>query len=146
MGFRLKDGAKTLIVALMRAGEPMASGVSSAFPTAMFLHAKEPADLTPSRVNQASNILLVDGVVNEGTTMVKSIKHIRGVTPEARVVVVAGVVQGRCVGRKGGNEFSQLVWDDNKLSVVALRISDNKYTGRGTVDTGNRLFNTTHLP
>lgn len=145
-GFRLKDEAKTLIVALMRAGEPMASGVNSAFPTAVFLHANRPSDLTAPRVNEASTILLVDGVVNGGTTMIKFIKHIRGVAPEAGVVVVAGVVQDRCVGRKGGNKFSRLLRDDEKLSVVALRISDNMYRGQGTVDTGNRLFNTTHLP
>jgi hypothetical protein len=26
-----------------------------------------------------------------------------------------------------------------------LRVSDNKYTGKGTTDTGHRLFNSTHL-
>lgn len=145
-GFRLKDEAKTLIVALMRAGEPMASGVSTAFPTAMFLHAKEPGDLAAPRIKEASAILLVDGVINEGTTAVKFVQHIRGVEPGARVVIVTGVVQGRCVGRDGGNQFWNMARDDEKLSLVALRISDNKYTGKGAVDTGNRLFNTTHLP
>jgi hypothetical protein len=31
------------------------------------------------------------------------------------------------------------------VSLVALRISKNKYTGTGGTDTGHRLFNSTHL-
>ena len=130
----------------MRAGEPMAAGVSATFPTAMFLHAKEPSNLQPAHITEARAILLVDGVVNEGTTAVRFLRHIRRVDPKARVLIVAGVVQGRCVGRDGGNQFSRLSEGDEALSLVALRISGNKYAGRGGVDTGNRLFNTTHLP
>ncbi|MBE3046803.1 haloacid dehalogenase-like hydrolase [Candidatus Bathyarchaeota archaeon] len=147
MGFRLKDEAKTLIVALTGAGEPMALGVSSAFPTAMFICAKDPFDLAAARINQASSILLVDGMVNVGEKMLDAIRHIRAVSPEVRVVVVARVVQERCVGRKGGNELSCMIRDDENLGVVALRVSeDRNMEEQKIMDMGNRLFNVTPLP
>lgn len=31
------------------------------------------------------------------------------------------------------------------IEVVTLRLSKNQFTGRGSTDTGNRPFNTTHL-
>ena len=34
----------------------------------------------------------------------------------------------------------------NDITLVALRLADNKYIGSGGTDTGNRLFNTTRLP
>jgi uracil phosphoribosyltransferase len=43
-GHRLRNEASTIIVALMRGGEPMAFGVSAAFPIASFLHAKNADD------------------------------------------------------------------------------------------------------
>ena len=126
MGFRLKDEDKALIVSLTRAGEPMASGVSSVFQTAMFLRTDDPFDLPTARIKQASSILLVEGVVNSGTRMLKAIQHIRAVAPEVRVVVVARAVQERCVGRDGGNELSCLIRDDEKLSVVALHVLQDR--------------------
>lgn len=60
----------------------------------------------------------------------------------AHVVVVAGVVQDRSISQGG------LVYKYGMrvgLDLVALRTSENKYTGIGGTDTGNRLFNMTHL-
>lgn len=82
-----------LIVALMRAGEPMALGVNDAFPRAMFRHANEPADITAQHVLGVHSIVLVDAVVNNGDTAVRFIEHIRHLAPAVRVVTVAGVVQ-----------------------------------------------------
>lgn len=44
-----------------------------------------------------------------------------------------------------GSSLAQALDRDANLSLVALRLSGNKFTGRRTTDTGNRLFNTTHL-
>ncbi|KAL5370669.1 hypothetical protein PMIN02_013099, partial [Paraphaeosphaeria minitans] len=49
-GSRLMDEQKKTIVAIMRAGEPMASGVSEAFSLAMYVHAKSPSDLAPHHI------------------------------------------------------------------------------------------------
>jgi len=32
-----------------------------------------------------------------------------------------------------------------KLNIIALRLSKNKFTSKGTTDTGNRLFNTMYI-
>jgi hypothetical protein len=44
-GHRLVDESKTLIVPLMRGGDPIARGVFRAFPAAMYHHAKQPSRL-----------------------------------------------------------------------------------------------------
>ncbi|XRM44288.1 hypothetical protein ABZX51_007435 [Aspergillus tubingensis] len=59
-----------------------------------------------------------------------------------RVIVVAGVVQDQAL--KGGSAI-RAVARSMEVTIVALRVSKNKYTGKGTTDTGNRLFNTTQL-
>ncbi|KAK6591835.1 uracil phosphoribosyltransferase [Botrytis cinerea] len=124
-GFRVLHEHQTLIVALMRGGEPMAFGVSEALPLATFLHAKDPEDIKATHVEGQLNIVLVDSVVNSGKTIVEFCRAY----PEA-----ARNDPYRC-GSRSGN-----------FSIVALRLSENKFTGKGTTDTGNRLFNTTYLP
>ncbi|PKS13138.1 hypothetical protein jhhlp_000480 [Lomentospora prolificans] len=145
-GYRLLDEGKTLIIALMRGGEPMAFGVSAAFPLAMFLHARKPGDIDTSHVQGRKTIILVDSVINTGKSIIEFVEHIRELAPNIKIVVVAGVVQSECVARWSGSRFYELVNKDLDLSITALRVSQNKYTGTGSTDTGNRLFNTVHLP
>lgn len=142
-GYRLRNERSTLIVALMRGGEPMALGVSDAFPSAMFLHAKNPEDLKPVHLLQQQAVILVDSVVNSGKTVVDFLRHVRGIDPAIRVVVVVGVVQAQAISE---GSLAQEIDLHPNFSIVALRLSQNKFTGRGTTDTGNRLFNTTHIP
>ncbi|KAG0636937.1 uracil phosphoribosyltransferase-domain-containing protein [Tuber brumale] len=142
-GYRLCHEEKTSIVALMRGGEPMALGVNDALPRAMFVHAKRPEDIEPNHLLRQHTVVLVDSVVNSGTTVVNFVQRIRSLHATIRIVVVAGVVQAQSVSE--GSPAHALARHTN-FSLVALRLSDNKFTGRGTTDTGNRLFNTTHLP
>lgn len=90
-------------------------------------------------------MLLVDAVVNSGKTIREFVQAIRDLDAEIRIVVVAGVVQSQCVSRDSNGTSSTLAGYGN-ISLVALRLSDTKFTGSGATDTGNRLFNTTHLP
>jgi uracil phosphoribosyltransferase len=140
--YRLRSEKLTLIVALMRGGEPMALGVNDAFPLAMFVHAKNPTDIQPPHLLEQRTIILVDSVVNNGKSVVEFVQHIRGLNATIRIVVVAGVVQADSVD---GGSIAQILERDENFSLVALRLSDNKFTGKGTTDTGNRLFNTTQL-
>lgn len=142
-GYRLSCEQQTSIVALMRGGEAMAFGVNEAFPLAMFVHASRPGDIMLHHLQGQLTVVLVDSVVNSGKTVVQFVQHIRNLHTTIRIVVVAGVVQAQCVS---GGGLAQALGRHEKLSLVALRLSDNKFTGRGTTDTGNRLFNTTHLP
>lgn len=141
-GHRLQDESKTLIVAMMRGGEPMARGVYDTFPSATFLHASGPEDVTTQHLKRMRNLILVDSVINTGGSIVKFIQHIRRRSESVRIVVVTGVLQKQCNARR--NELSKM-GDAGEMSVVALRLSENQFVGVGGTDTGNRLFNTTHL-
>lgn len=142
-GHHLYHERQTLIVALMRGGEPMALGVSDAFPLAMFLHAAKPDDVRPELLQECLTVVLVDSVVNSGRTLVHFIEHIRTINGTIQIVVVAGVVQA---GSTRQGSLIQEAAEHERLTMVTLRISDNKYTGKGNTDTGHRLFNTTRLP
>ncbi|ESZ91850.1 uracil phosphoribosyltransferase [Sclerotinia borealis F-4128] len=143
-GHRLLHESQTLIVALMRGGEPMALGINDAFPLAMFLHAHDPEDVMAKHLQGQSTIVLVDSVINNGKTITDFVQHIRKLNAIVRIVIVAGVVQAQSIAEGTGILASTLVQHGN-CSIVALRISDNKFTGKGVTDTGDRLFNTTHL-
>jgi uracil phosphoribosyltransferase/adenylate kinase/phosphoserine phosphatase len=141
-GYRLCGEKKTSIVALMRGGEAMAFGVNEAFPLAMFIHANGPEDIKPHHLLGQRTILLVDSVVNSGKTVVSFVQQVRNLHATIRIVVVAGVAQAQSLYK---GSLAEAFAHHANLRLVALRVSDNKFTGRGTTDTGNRLFNTTHL-
>lgn len=144
-GHRLLREQDTTIVALMRGGEPMAFGVNEAFPLAMFLHAKTPEDVKPYHLSNQRTIILVDSVVNNGKTVLEFRERIRAMNEgrDIHLVVVAGVVQVEATGT--GHELGRLLRKDSKFHLLALRMSENKFTGRGGTDTGNRLFGTIRL-
>lgn len=141
-GFRLQNERSTLIVALMRGGEPMAQGVNDLFPSASFLHAFHSTDIKEYHLEGQQNVVLVDSVINSGKTIVEFAKHIHQLNGNIRVLIVAGVVQEQSVSENGPVRKLGLFMS---LSLAALRLSKNKYSGQGGTDTGNRLFNTTHL-
>ncbi|KXT08873.1 hypothetical protein AC579_4674 [Pseudocercospora musae] len=142
-GNRLAGEARTVIVPLMRGGEPMAFGVHDAFPLASFLHAGSAEDLKPEKLKGGDTIILVDSVVNSGKSIAIFVNHLRKLRMAARIVVLAGVVQQDSVAENGS--LAKALDGFGVLDVVALRQSANRYTGVGGTDTGNRLFNTTHL-
>nr|OQO28351.1 hypothetical protein B0A51_04070 [Rachicladosporium sp. CCFEE 5018] len=142
VGHRLQHEEQILIVPLMRGGEPMAMGVSNVFSEVMFLHAKSPADMTLKHLDRCKAVILVDSVVNSGASIAEFVTHIRARRVSVPVVVVAGVVQADAV-RPGGSIRKMALKND--IAIVALQLSDNKYTGKGVTDTGARLFNTTAL-
>jgi uracil phosphoribosyltransferase/phosphoserine phosphatase/adenylate kinase len=142
-GYRLSHEHRTLIVALMRGGEPIASGVNDVFPAASFLHARQPADICAQHLEGLVTIILVDSVINSGETVAGFLQHIRNLHATVRVVIVAGVLQEKSTSPTGSlGQLSQ----EGPVEVVTLRLSENQFTGKGATDTGNRLFNTTHLP
>ncbi|KAJ5110331.1 hypothetical protein NUU61_001588 [Penicillium alfredii] len=136
-GHRLFREKETLIVALMRGGEPMALGVSQAFPSAMFLHAQKVNDICVKSLKGMVTVMLVDSVINTGDTILEFVRHIRSLHACIRIVVVAGVVQASLLQR---SRVAQQLASFEQLSFVALRISENSYTGKGPTDTGARLF------
>ncbi|KAI1415755.1 uracil phosphoribosyltransferase-domain-containing protein [Hypoxylon sp. FL1857] len=141
-GYSLRHEGATLIVALMRGGEPMALGISEVFPHAIFLHAFRPDDITNDRLTQSLQVVLVDAVIHSGKTMMGFVQHIRKINAAIPIVMTAGVVQYKTASE---GAFAQMLESGEHLSLVALRFSENAYVGMGATDTGNRLFNTTDL-
>ena len=82
--------------------------------------------------------------MNSGKTVVEFLQTIRSLDNMICIVVVAGVVQAQCVSPE--SMVYKTLSACRNINLVALRLSDTKFTGSGTTDTGNRLFNTTHLP
>ena len=107
-GYRFAHEKRTLVVALMRAGEPIAAGVHAAMPSAAFCHANGPMDLTLEYMQgRRKQFILADAVINSGTTIAKFMIHIRAIAPTVRIIVVSGVTQAGCL-TPGGGIFSFL--------------------------------------
>lgn len=140
-GFQFHGEKQTTIVALMRGGNPMALGVGDVLPLAMYVHANNPEDIQPLHLEGQQTVVLVDSVVNVGTTVKKFVEYIHDLQANIHIVIVAGVIQADFLGDK----LAIIHAIHNNLSVVALRTSDTSFVGNGTTDTGNRLFNTTHM-
>lgn len=152
-GHRLLNEHQTTIVALMRGGEPMALGVSDALPLAMFVHANDPSNLKLHHLQGQKEVILVDSVINSGKTIIEFVQEIVKHNDEINITVIAGVVQQGAIDILN-DMITQLAVahrehskDEMKMkfTLIALRLSENSFTGKGTTDTGNRLFNTTHL-
>ena len=141
-GYRLLHEHQTTILALMRGGEPMALGVNDAFPRAMFVHTNNPNALKPHHLQGQYMVILVDSVINTGKSIIEFVQHVRKLHATIRIVIVAGVVQAQCVSE---GTLEQALGKYAHLYLITLRLSETKFTGSGTTDTGNRLFNTTHL-
>ncbi|TVY92422.1 hypothetical protein LAWI1_G003821 [Lachnellula willkommii] len=139
-GYRLLDEKKTCIVALMRGGEPMASGVNEAFPLAMFVHAKQPGDILPHHLPEHGTVVLVDSVINSGKSVVEFVNRIRHLDATIRIVVVAAVAYVDSL-----QYLAQRLPSRDNFYISILRTSGNSFKGAGGTDTGHRLFNTTHL-
>ena len=124
----------------------MALGINDAFPTASFLHAKTPADISETQLDGYLTVVLVDSVINSGNTILEFLECIHAMHATLRVIVIAGVVQKAFASRltNGGPEERRKLKDKyGRIEIFGLRVSENRYVGIGVTDTGNRLFNTT---
>ncbi|KAF2107057.1 uracil phosphoribosyltransferase-domain-containing protein [Lophiotrema nucula] len=142
IGYRLKNERETLIVPLLRGGEPMSFGVWDAFPLAMFQHAHEATDIKAKHLEGRKTVLLVDSVVNTGKSIDEIIRHIHGLDKSLRIVVIANIVQIQSI-QKGGKMLA--LGKDIKFDLITLRTSETSFVGSKETDTGNRLFNSTHM-
>jgi uracil phosphoribosyltransferase len=137
-----------VIVPLMRGGEPMSRGVYEYFPCAQLIHYGNDDEKSHSLMRKAldvshphnkffKTVVLVDSVVNEGNSIRLTIDHIQSLAQDEeqlRIVVLTAVMQK--------NASIRLPKEYPRVLFLALRISENKYAGKGGTDTGNRLFGT----
>lgn len=130
-GCELADKNNIAIFALMRAGLYAAEGIRSVFTDSQFFPVKEIDN------NDLENkiIIVVDAVINTGKSIEKAIEHLRKSKP--RKIFVATLIMQK--------DALHLADKYSDIYFYALRVSENKYVGKGGTDTGNRLFNTTNL-
>ncbi|KIL85141.1 hypothetical protein FAVG1_11570 [Fusarium avenaceum] len=141
-GHRLRNEHRTSLVALMRGGEAMAFGINDLFSKAMFIHASCADDIKLHHVQGQATVVLVDSVANSGKTLIEFIKRVGCLDAKVHIVIVVGVVQVDAVAE---SHILAKAMRYHGASMIALRVSENKFTTTKTTDTGNRLFNTTHL-
>ena len=91
-GYQLFHEQQTTIVALIRGGEPIASGVNDVFPLAMFVHARDTDNIKLHYLQGQLIVILVDSVVNTGKTIIEFVQHVRKLHATIYIVVVAGVI------------------------------------------------------
>ncbi len=130
-GSELADKNNIVIFALMRAGLYAAEGVRSVFTDSQFF----PGTEIDSNDLEDKIIIVVDAVINTGKSIEKAIEHLR--KSKAKKIFVATLIM-----QKDALHFADKYSD---IYFYALRVSENKYVGKGGTDTGNRLFNTTNL-
>ena len=135
----------------------MAEGVHDTFPLAMFVHAKSFSDLRPEHLEGQVTILLVDAVVNTGASVMEFVQGIRKLHPTARIVIVTGVMlrtheyddddgfEYEVRREEKSGDLQPALEGYSNVFCVALRFSCRKFKGKGGTDTGNRLFNMTHI-
>ncbi len=84
-GHRAAGARATTIVALMRGGLPMAMGVAESFPEAAVVLARDvEADLTGRHVRPGGVVIIVDSVINNGTSVRQAVRHVAALTGSSR--------------------------------------------------------------
>lgn len=134
-GIRVQRGAEPIIIAMMRAGLFVAEGLWECFPGASLVpHHPKHGEL-PECPIAGRTVVIVDAVINTGASLQRVLDAVGPFGP-ARVYVVT------LVGYRSTVE--KLATDTPLVDFLAARLSDRTYVGRGTTDTGARLFGTTN--
>ncbi len=124
----------TTIISLERSGHFLADGMYMNFNCRFETYNSKYQSLPKIKTK---NVILVDGVINNGNSMIETIQKIEESSQNVKITVVAGVV----------NEKALPLFD--LYDFIAVRVSKNKFTGenvkvqKGNIgpDTADRLFN-----
>lgn len=133
-GVRLKAGAEPVILAVMRAGLFLAEGVWCSLPESSLLLHNDGTDLQGASMH-GRPLIIVDSVINTG-------RSIRDVLSAVSVLQPASIAVVALVAYRANLQV--LVDDFPDVFFHVARLSDHSYVGRGTTDTGARLFGTTN--
>ncbi|WMX17173.1 uracil phosphoribosyltransferase [Aureispira sp. CCB-E] len=129
-GMKLKNENEIIIFPLMRAGLYAAEGIRSVIKDSQFAPYSKEEEEKLSLENKT--IILVDSVINTGKSILKIIDSLNKKSIK-KIIVATLILQKDALG---------LFEKYESISLYSLRVSENKYTGKGGTDTGNRLFNT----
>ncbi|KAL6354472.1 hypothetical protein LRP88_11809 [Fusarium phalaenopsidis] len=117
-------------------GEPMARGINETFPHTMLLSGATASDIN-HHLQDKRTVILVDSAINSGQTMRDLIEQIRKSHRQIRIAVVAGIVHPKVTER---NHDLNKMMRRSGASLVALRVSEDDFTGTESTDTDNRLL------
>jgi uracil phosphoribosyltransferase len=135
-GVELLDKKNIIIIALMRAGLYAAEGVRSVFTESIFVLENGNIDEICSNYDfNGKVVIVVDAVINTGRSMAKIIETIQML--HCKKIFIATLI----IQKESIDTFEKY----QDIYCYALRISENKYFGKGGTDTGNRLFHTLGL-
>lgn len=132
-GVRVKVGSEPIIVAVMRAGLFVAEGVWSSLPdSSLVLH----SDITSLNISPVGgrSVIIVDSVINTGRSIRDVLSAVEALQPTS--IAVVALVAYR-------TNLEALVDEFPDVYFHVARLSDRSYIGKGSTDTGARLFGTT---
>lgn len=133
-GVRLRPGMEPIFLVLLRGGLFLAEGLWECFPgSALVLHGKAD-DAVQSLPRMGRTIVIVDSVINSGTSVSAVVGQVSHLSP-AKVLAVA------IVGYRP--TMQRLAHDHPSVDFIAARLSERSFVGTGPTDTGGRLFGTT---
>ena len=140
-GFRVARERATAMIVLMRAGLYVAEGAREVLRAAPILHVSprrgeglSPADLAELDALRTTTSVRLDSVVNTGASIEPVLAQLAGRGQRTFVLSLVSPVSTA--------QRLALAWPD--VHFLFARTSENQYVGKGSTDTGNRLFGTIH--
>lgn len=139
-GWQVAGEQDVTLVCFMRAGLYVAEGVREVLHRAPVLHVSPTREmgLSENGLAQLSPVpgrtfVLIDSVVNTGASVVPVLRQLQSQQPAA--LFVLSLVAPATTANRLAEAFPG-------VHFLFARVSENQYTGSGSTDTGNRLFNT----
>ena len=142
IGKRIQNEKDIIILTFMRAGVYFGDGIRNFLQNSPYYHIypKRGIGLNESEWSKldlpslkGKIVVLVDSVINTGSTMKPVIKWLQ--KKGIKKIIVACSVMPIDTAEKIEIEFPKVLF-------YTLRVSKNSYVGKGKTDTGNRLFGT----
>lgn len=133
MGVQIKTGCEPIILAMMRAGLFVAEGIWTALPgSSLVLH--NPESKLEKLPASGRTVVIVDSVINTGRSIRAILKSANTYQPSK--IKIAALVAYRV-------NLEELVSEFPCVDFHIARVSERSYVGKGSTDTGSRLFCTT---
>ena len=137
---------KLVLVPILRAGEPMLTGILKTLPYARsgFLAMKRDEETSQSKLFyenipnlEGKTVLLLDPMVATGGSLIDGIEHLKSKNPK-RIICL------NVLGSPYGVEKVQKAFPDVDMYIAQIdeRLDENNYIRPGLGDAGDRAFNT----
>jgi uracil phosphoribosyltransferase len=141
-GLALAREKSILLLAFQRAGVFFASGIRYMFPNSPFFCVTPvrevgitPEDWKRNEIPpiEGKSLIIVDSVINTAKTMIPTIEQVKQLNPKK--IIVASIVMPASTRDLLEQRYPEVCF-------YTARVSTNSYVGKGSTDTGNRLYGT----